>query len=205
MTSRTKSSKKVDPRTTTAIVTHTPEADFNDTIAHNRSLPLLAPEAVPHRPQGFRPTDPEVRSRRLRRLSSDLRAEAAEALDEASGRDLKSDLGRFAPEPQRASALVARIRQTGELVARAQDLLQYAKEVDELALSDALLFLEAEKKQFNHSIEHDPSLVSRYRALAKLFAARSGAIAEGIARARTSGDAAPAAPAPAGVERGQGP
>jgi hypothetical protein len=197
MTSRTKVSKKVNASATSAVVTHTPEADFNDTIAHNRSLPPLDPAAVPYRPHSFRPTDPEVRARRLRRLSTDLRAEAAEALDEATGRDLRSDLGKFAPEPQRASALVARIRQTGELVARAHDLLQYAKEVDELALSDALLFLEAEHKQFNHSVEHDPSLASRYRALVKLFAARSGAIAEGIARARSAGDAAAPAPAPA--------
>ncbi|MFS8071560.1 MAG: hypothetical protein ACMG6S_34765, partial [Byssovorax sp.] len=45
-----------------------PEADFNDTIAHNRSLPLLDTQAVPHPPRGYRPTDPDVRRARLRRF-----------------------------------------------------------------------------------------------------------------------------------------
>lgn len=165
---------------------YTPEADFNDTIAHNRALDILKPAAVPRPPQGYRPTDADVRGRRLRRLSADLRSEAITALHEAAGRDLKGELGRFAPEPSRAKAVAERLLSTGDLVARAQELLDYAKEVDQIAMSDALVLLEAENKQLENALDHEPALAGNYRALTALFAARSVAIAEGIARAKST-------------------
>jgi hypothetical protein len=174
-----------------------PEADFNDTIAKNRGLKLLDPAAVPHPPTGFRPTDPVERQRRIRWLSSELRSEAMDALREGGQRDLKAELGRFAPDPQRAMMLADRVRDSGEMVARAEALLAYAKEVDQIGMSDALIFLEAEQKQYLNAVEHDAGLAAHYRALVKLFEMRSGAIAEGIARAK-NGEAA--APAGGGVE-----
>lgn len=174
-----------------------PEADFDDTIAHNRSLPLLDTQALPHPPRGYRPTDPDVRRTRLRRFAGDLRSESMEALREAANRDLRTDLGRFAPDPQRAAALADRLTTTGEAVARAEALLAYAREIDQIALSDAFLFLDLENKQYTNAVEHDPSLLAHYRALVKLFEARSVAITEGIARAK-SVDAAAPAPAPNG-------
>lgn len=169
-----------------------PEADFDDTIAHNRSLPLLDTQAVPHPPRGYRPTDPDVRRARLRRFAGDLRSESMDALREAANRDLRDELGRFAPEPQRAAALVERLTTTGEAVARAEALLAYAREVDQIALSDAFLFLDLENKQYANAVEHDPSLLAHYRALVKLFEARSVAIVDGIARAKSADAAAPA-------------
>jgi hypothetical protein len=189
MSSKNKATK---PNTPVQTGEHTPEADFDDTIAHNRGLKLLDPAAVPLAPAGYRPTDTESRLRRLRRLSGELRSEAREALREASGRDLQAELGRFAPDPKRASALVERLGATGDLVARAQALLDYAKENDQIAMSDALIFLESERKQYLNAVEHDAALAAHYRALVALFEMRSGAIAEGIARSRTA-DAAPAA------------
>jgi hypothetical protein len=143
------------PSTSTRSGEHTPEADFDDTIAHNRGLKLLEPTAVPHTPSGYRPTDPDRRLRRLRRLSGELRSEARDALREAGGRDLQAELGRFAPDPKRASALVERLGTTGDLVARAQALLDYAKENDQIAMSDALIFLNA--------LEHDGALAAHLR------------------------------------------
>jgi hypothetical protein len=181
----------------------TPEADFDDTIAHNRGLQLLAPTAVPYPPSGYRPTDAESRLRRLRRISGELRSEAREALHEAGGRDLQAELGRFAPEPRRAVVLAERLGITGDLVARAQALLDYAKESDQIAMSDALVFLESEHKQYLNAIGYDATLTPHYRALVALFEMRSGAIAEGIARSRTADPAptakpvSPPAPAPA--------
>jgi len=175
-----------------------PEADFDDTIARNRSLPLLDAQSVPHPPRGYRPTDPEVRRVRFRRFAGDLRSESMDALREASDRDLQGELGRFAPTPERASALVERLTTTGECVARAEALLVYAREVDQIALSDAFLLLELENKQYVNTVEHDSSLVANYRALTKLFEARSAAIAEGIAQAKSAAKPVPAAkPAPA--------
>ena len=169
-----------------------PEADFDDTIAHNRSLPLLDTQALPHPPRGYRPTDPDVRRTRLRRFAGDLRSESMDALREAAGRDLRTELGRFAPEPQRAAALVERLTNTGEAVARAEALLAYTREVDQIALSDAFLLLELENKQYSNAVEHDPSLLAHYRSLVKLFEARSTAIADGMARAKSADAAAPA-------------
>jgi hypothetical protein len=172
-----------------------PEADFNDTIARNRGLKLLDLAAVPHPPTGFRPTDPGERTRRFRWLSSDHRAEAMDALREGGKRDLKAELGQFAPDPQRATVLADRVGHSGEMVARAEALLAYAKEVDQIGMSDALIFLEALQKQYLNAVEHDAGLAANYRALVKLFDLRSGAIAEGIARAKT----VEAAPLPGGT------
>jgi hypothetical protein len=174
------------------------EADFDDTIALNRAIPILDPASVPRSPPGFRLTDSDTRNRRLRKLAAEDRAEAVNALEEAGARDLKADLGKYAPSPTQAPPLAQRLVQTGELVAVAQSLLAYAREVDQIALSDALVFLEAEHKQLEHAVEHEPALATRYRALGVLFAARTDAILEG--RARAAKEAAPApAPAPEGA------
>jgi hypothetical protein len=175
------------------------EADFDDTIAQNRALPILDPASVPRSPPGFRLTDPDKRNRRLRKLAAENRAEAVIALEEASQRDLKADLGKYAPSPTQAQPLAERLVQTGELVAVAQSLLAYAREVEQIALSDALIFLEAEHKQLEHAVEHEPALADRYRALGVLFAARKDAIVEGLARA-----AKEAAPVPAPGEEADG-
>lgn len=184
------------------------ESDFNDTIANNRGLELLDLANVPHLPEGFRPTDQTERGRRIRWLSSDLKAEAIDALTEAGKRDLRADLGPFAPDPRRAVVVADRVEHSGEIVARATALLAYAKEVHQIAMSDALVFLEAEQKQYLNAVEHKAGLAAHYRALVKLFEMRSGAIAEGIARSKT-GEAAPAVVAAAvavdGAGTGKGP
>jgi hypothetical protein len=158
------------------------EADFDDTIAKNRALPLLAPESVPSRPQGFVATDPMVRAQRLRRVADDHRAEGHDALLEMSRVDLRALLGKRAPEPKRAAVLAERLEQSATLVARAERLLQYANEIEEIALSDALVLLEATFKEVEHEASHDPNVADHFPALLKLFAARSTAIAEGLAR-----------------------
>ena len=180
------------------------EADFDDTIAKNRALPLLHPDLIPARPHGFAPTDPKVRLRRLRRLADEHRAEGHDALVEASKVDLRGILGKRAPDPRRAAALAERMAQSAALVARAERLLQYANESDEIALSDALVFLEAANREYAHEVTHDPNVAEHFPALVKLFEARSTAISEGIARknaenaakkaekAEKSGDDAPA-------------
>lgn len=172
-----------------------PEADFDDTIANNRAIEVLNPEDIPRPPAGYRPTNPDTRNRRLRRLASELRAEGMEALREAGERDLKAELGRYAPDPARAPALLARVAKTGKLVTAVQALLAYARELDQIAMSDVLVFLEAENKELAHAVEHEPALANNYVALQTLFAARASAIAEGMARSKEE-TAAPA-PAPA--------
>ena len=105
------------------------EADFDDTIARNRALASPDPSKVPTPPTAYRATDPDIRNRRLRRLAAELRAEAADALREAAKRDLKADLGKHAPDPTRAPALLERMTSTGRFVTAVQTLLAYAREL----------------------------------------------------------------------------
>jgi hypothetical protein len=173
------------------------EADFDDTIARNRALPLLDPATVPRPPADYRPTDPEMANRRIRRLAAEHRSEACDALREAMDRDLREDLGKHAPDPKRAPALLERLIRSEQLVIDTQRLVAYAREMDRLALSDAYLFLNAEKDLLEGLLKHEPELESRYPKLQKLFAARSGAIVEGMIRAKEATVQAPADKPPA--------
>jgi len=89
--------------------------------------------------------------------------------------------------------LAERVTHTGEMVVLLEALLAYAKEVDQIAMSDALMFLEAVRKQYLNAVDHSPTLATSYHALMKLFDMRSGAIAEGIAQAKVKVAASPAA------------
>ncbi|WP_437593306.1 hypothetical protein [Sorangium sp. So ce1000] len=199
MTSRKKNTKTTPSPVTPASAEPTPgggyapEADFDDTIAKNRALPILDPASLPRPPAGFRPTDPETRNRRLRKVSSDLRAEVLDALREAAGLDLAGDLGKYAPDPHRAPALAERIERVGRLSAAVQALALYTREMEQIALSDALVFLEAENKQLVNALDHAPELAERYTALRTLFETRAASIVEGRARA-AKGAAAGAKP-----------
>jgi hypothetical protein len=188
---------------TAAVAPQMSEADFKDTIANNRGLALMDLTTVPHLPDAFRPTDQAERSRRIRWLSMELKAEAIAALNEAGKRDLKAELGPFAPDPQRAVTIGDRVAHSAEILARAEDLLGYAKEVHQIAMSDALNFLEAEQKQYLNAVEHKNGLAAHYRALVKLFEMRSGAIADGIAQSQAKSKEA-SAPAADPVEKGAG-
>lgn len=189
----TKSTSKTQPGGEPAA---TPEADFNDTIAANRALPLLNPDSVPTPPKKYKATDSNIRARRLRRFAADHRAEAADALREVGTRDVEADLGKHAPDKARAANLLERMTQSGTLVDRATRLFAYAREMDQIALSDAFLYLEKMNKLLGSALEEEPHLEADYTALKKLFDARSEAIAEGM-RAGTSESATPTNDAPA--------
>lgn len=157
-----------------------PEADFNDTIASNRALALLDPEKVPDPPKKYKSTDPNIRARRLRRIAADHRSEAAEALRQVAKRDVQADLGKNAPDGARANGLLERMTQSGLLLDAANRLIAYAKEMDQIALSDAFLFLEKTNKYLATALEDEPHLEKHYSAVKKLFDARSEAIVEGM-------------------------
>lgn len=173
-----------------------PRPDFDDTIAANRALPLLEVASLPRPPKAYRATDPDTRAKRLRRFSADHRAEAGDALRQVAKRDVKADLGNRAPDGKLAPELLERMTQTGELVSAAQALLTYAREMDQIALSDAFVYLEKMNKHLVHALEDEEHLAPDYSALQKLFAARSDAIAEGMATARSKDQPAAEAAGP---------
>jgi len=158
------------------------EADFNDTIARNRAMSMIDPNRIPPTPEGFVATDSTIRVRRLRRLSDEHRSEAHDALVEASKLDLTAVLGKRAPDSARALTLAERMSQSGMVAARAERLARYANEMDEIALNDALVFLEALFSEYEHEAKHDPNVAQHFPAMIRLFESRSAAIAKGIAR-----------------------
>ncbi|MEP7127107.1 MAG: hypothetical protein ABJE95_39605 [Byssovorax sp.] len=83
---------------------------------------------------------------------------------------------------------------SGQLVTAVQTLLAYAKEVDQIAMSDVLVFLESENKELTHTLHHEPSLATGFAAVQKLFTSRGAAIADGMAQAKD--EAAAAKPPP---------
>ena len=164
------------------------EVGPEDTIAYNRACAPIAETAIPAVPAGYRPTDFEHRRRFLRLLSGDLRAEAILALAEIIARapTLQQDLGELAPSPETANALFTRIQETGKSIASQEALLHFHREIEDIALSDALQLLEAAFKEYQHRLDRFPQLAQRYTALERLFRARSAAISEGMARAKTT-------------------
>src|SRR5262245_32904868 len=49
-TMNTRTLKTHDPKASTQVESYASEADFDDTIAQNRALPILDPDAIPGRP-----------------------------------------------------------------------------------------------------------------------------------------------------------
>ena len=158
-----------------------------DSIHRNRILPTTPPSAIPEVPKGFAPTTTTEKSRRLRRLADTLRAEANEALDEVVKNQgtYNQDFGDVAPSINNVKDLGNEIRTTEETLKKLESLMAFHTEKLEILRHDQLEFLGAVNDEYEHRKNKIPALRGRYSRLEKLFSARSDAIAEGIARART--------------------
>ncbi|HLH27728.1 MAG TPA: hypothetical protein VKW77_02355 [Acidimicrobiales bacterium] len=162
------------------------QAALDDTIAVNRTVDVVAANTVPGPAAGFRPTDAETRKRQLRRIAETLVSEAMDAGREANenAHRMKDDLGKHAPDGRHAGALVARLEQIQSGRRRAETLVGYYQEIEEIALSDLEVFLVAENREFEHAVSHEPQLADVYPLLVKYFAAKAAAISEGKRSAR---------------------
>ena len=165
---------------------YAPEAAFDDTIARTRGLAVPAASGVPSVPAGYQPTDPKQRIKRLRRIAGTLRSEVIAALTTlgARGAGVKEDLGKFAPDCSSAGALAARLGKTAALSAAADALAAFASEADQIALSDAVVLLEAVNKQLKNASASDPSLKTTYATVVEIFATRGAAVQAGKKRAK---------------------
>jgi hypothetical protein len=164
----------------------TPIAADNDTIARNRACPVVAPSAIPAPPAGYRPSPGEVRKNDLRRIDGGLESELIEALDTcgARGPQLTEDLGRHAPVAGKAQELAARLKTVRRTKAAVAHLLGYLNEVEDIALSDSVVLLEAVERLCNAALPHDPGLALIYAPVLELFEARAAKISEGRAQAK---------------------
>jgi hypothetical protein len=183
---RTPKANTILPLISPAAASPPAEVGPEDTIAYNRACSPVPASSMPAVPFGYRPTDIDQRRRVLRLVASDLEAEAILALEEltSNATTLKQDLGEFAPDPASAQALFARVQETGRSIAALQALLQFHREIEDIALSDAVVLLQAAYKEYQHRVDRVPQLAQRYAALDRFFRARSAAIAEGMARSK---------------------
>jgi hypothetical protein len=165
---------------------YAPAAAFDDTITRNRACALPSSADVPKPAPGYRPTDPKMRSRRLRKLPFALRAESVLALQQlaARGADLKKELGPYAPDPKHCADTAARLAATSALVTAAQNLLRFAKEVDQIAGSDAYQVLHSTNKLLEPALSHNPDLAQTYAAVGAVFKSIGDAVRTGQAESK---------------------
>lgn len=185
------STAKKAPKTNTTVSPSpaaSPPAEVGpeDTIAYNRACSPIPAAAIPVVSAGYRPTEHDSRRRVLRLLASDLKAEAILALKEISknGATLRQDLGEFAPDPASTDALLTRVEEIDSSIAAQEALLHFHHEIEDIALSDTVVLLEAAYKEYQHRADRVPQLAQRYAALDRFFRARSAAISEGMARSK---------------------
>lgn len=164
-------------------------ADFNDTIARNRALPMIRAAEIPAPPAAYKETDGEMRNQRLRRIAEEHSAEGVDALEAMSKIDLKKVLGERAPDPALAGVLANRLIEGQKALGRIARLYAFAKEMDEINRSDALVYLEDVNKRYAVAVDDDPGIAEDFAAMVKLFEARSTAIVEGIARYKAEKEA----------------
>jgi hypothetical protein len=169
-----------------------PPAGAKDTIAKSRALVFPTAEQFPPIPEGYQPTRLEERKRRLRPIPQDLIAEGLRALREidSAGDGIRKDLGELAPDTSAALPLATRIEALEAAIGRQESLLYAYREIEDIALTDAVELLEAVYEEYEHRVKKVPSLATRYPMLAAYFKARSDAISKGIARAREGSEPA---------------
>lgn len=163
-----------------------PQAAPNDQIAINRTVKAIAPETLPAVPLRFVPSTSDVRRRTLRLVAEDQRSELLDALKElqGAGAKLTTDLGEFAPNTAVVPEIMGRIVAAEGVLQRLRSLVTCHEELEDIALSDALVLLEQAYGEYEHRVSHIPALANRYPKLARFFAQRSQAIVEGHARRR---------------------
>jgi hypothetical protein len=188
MTTAQKTMKTTTAAAPIPVPTATPPAEVgpDDTIAYNRACSPILAISIPEVPAGYRATVIDQRRRLLRLLALDLRAEAILALEELTSNagTLQQDLGELAPDPAPAKVLFTRVQEIGKSIAAQEALLQFHREIEDIAMSDTVVLLEAAYKEYQHRVDRVPQLAQRYSALERFFGFRSSAIAEGMARAK---------------------
>ena len=157
----------------------------DDSIAKNRVLSVTPAAAIPAVTSDYRETEAATRRKRLRRMADNQHAEALRALELVAARagELKNDLGKFAPDAAPASLLLERLKQLQPARRNAEKLFVFLKELEEIAWSDATVFLEKVNGQVENAVQHDHSIAETYAAVIKVFEQRRAAIVEGKARA----------------------
>jgi hypothetical protein len=161
------------------------EISINETIAVNRALPVVEASSIPLPSPGFRPTAIEIRRRQLRRIAAELESEVVEALREYAtrGAEIAKTLGEKAPSAESAALLLSRLHAVQNSLTSVDLLRTYLAELEEIALSDSIEFLEKAKKRIDLEAADDPTLKAYHKRMLTFFEARGALISEGRTRA----------------------
>lgn len=155
-----------------------------DTLAQNRGVRPVDAGGLPQVPTGFAATPFEERRQRLRLVPAAQHAELLAALREAHARrgTVAKELGEFAPDVTDTAALADRIDGLARTVQALNALRTCHEELEDLALSDAIVLLEKLHAEFRHRKDKIADLAGKYPRLDTLFTQRAASISEGIAK-----------------------
>jgi len=171
-----------------------------------RKMPFVQARTIAATPKGFTEFPREV-SGALQKVAADKESEAKDVLREAvaKGADLAAILGKHAPDPALAAAILAVFDDAAE--ARRKEDLHAAYVATKMMVleNDMALFIAALKREVLHEAEHNADVVKEFPALMKYADQVGSAISEGLAAspkmaARKKGTPTSEATAPAGGE-----
>ena len=171
-----------------------------------RKMPFVAARSIAVTPKGYAEFPREVTAV-LQKVAADKESEAKDVLREAvaKGADLGTILGKHAPDPALATALLAVFDDAVEARRKADLYAAYVANKMMVLENDVALFIAALKREVLHEAEHNADVVQEFPALMKYTGQVGSAISEGLAAspkmaARKKGATPSEATAPAGGE-----
>lgn len=162
------------------------EASLDDKLAINRALDLPDPASIPTPPKGYQPTDPILRSARLKKVAKNLEAELHDALLECAklGGKVTELLGEYAPSGDKAAPLAAGLEQVQDALSNAYELVRYLEEKKAILLSDGRAYVELVMREYEHHADRKPGLTTKFKETAQFSRAIGEAIREGRTEAK---------------------
>jgi hypothetical protein len=159
------------------------EAPSNERAALIRGLSSVDATMLPGAPSAFQPLDATDQSR-LRKVAKEHEAELRGALDQiaARGGAIKADLGNNAPNPDRSTALSAKLKANRAAKLKLEALLAYIDDSNAVALNDAVLLLEDVRDLLVPNLKSNAGLGELFSETFDYFDAVGQKISEGIAR-----------------------
>jgi hypothetical protein len=162
-----------------------PTASPDDRVAAIRGLTPIDATMLPATPKPFQALTGDDQGG-LRKVAKEDEAEIQQALAQIAGRgaELKNDLGKNAPDPERAAALVERLKANRAARTKLASLLSYVEDSNAVALHDAVLLVNEVKLLLEPNLKRDATLEETYSEVLEYSELVGQKISEGRARKR---------------------
>lgn len=167
-----------------------PQASTDDRVANIRGLSPVEVSSLPGVPKQFQPLTADDQ-RGLRKVAASDEAEVQQALEQVAslGEEVKSDLGKNAPDPKRAAVLVERLKANRAARQKLSLLLSYVEDSNAVALNDAALLLKEVNELLEPNLKKDASLEEKYSEVLEYADLVGQKVSEGRARKRREREA----------------